>query len=74
MLAYDAVLGQFRQDNHGRLDALVDVALAVWWGKHDHARVALLREPVDAVVVALVEHPEFKLFEEVRTFGALLTT
>ena len=46
--------------NHSWLDALVHVALSIGWRDNNHTGHAFLREPVDAVVVVFVVHPEFK--------------
>lgn len=46
--------------NHSWLYALVHVALPVGWRDNNHTGHAFLREPVDAVVIVLVEHPELK--------------
>ena len=67
------VLVVVREHDHRRFDSLVDVALAVGWGQDDHARISLAREPIDAIVIVLVEHPKFKLLNELGLGFALLT-
>ena len=46
--------------------------MAVGWRQDDHARISLAREPIDAIVIVLVEHPKFKLLNELGLGFALL--
>jgi len=43
---------------HGRLNTLVNIALAIRRRQHDHTRETFLGEPVYAVVVVFVVHPK----------------
>ena len=72
MLHEHVILVVVREHNHRRFDSLVDVALAVGWGQDDHARISLAREPIDAIVIVLVEHPKFKLLNELGLGFTLL--
>ena len=62
------------KDDDGGFDPLIHVALSVGWRQNDHARVALSRKSVDAVIVILVEHPELVLLHQFSLVLTLLAT
>lgn len=62
-----------RKDNDCRFYTLVYEALAIRWWEHNNARIAFAWESVNAVVIVLVEHPEFVLRNELSLSEALLT-
>ena len=64
MVHQHLVLIVIREYDHCGLNTLIDISLAIGRRKHDHARVAFPRKPIDAIVIVLVEHPEFVLFDK----------
>lgn len=74
MVHQHVVLGVVREHDDGWLDALIDKALSVGRRKNNDAGIAFSREAIDAIVVILVKHPEFVLFNQLIFFCALFAT
>lgn len=66
------LVGRNVHREYSRLDALINVTLTEGWRQYNNARETVLRETIDAIVVAFVVHPKIIFLQEVTLSFTLL--